>query len=224
MDYKEQLNREIWSLLSVLRKLTLYPPSNHPILDDEEPLYEIDIKNADDLRTLKYLHDRKVIEIDSPGIIGYSLNLKYPLVVMWKQCRIFDEYYSNYEKLGLNTKQVNKRVEVSVVKKSNKIYIITPDDRICIHNFKPNSLSEKMFEYIITHVDEVIDVKNIEFETSGYKKSRNLGDDVRALGFNKNLKKIFFPTCSANKVVFQNPVIIGSTQLKELQIGLKTEL
>lgn len=224
MEYEVRINREIWSLLSVLRKLTIYPPSNHPILPDEKPLYEINIINADDLRTLKYLHDQKVINIESPGINGYALNQKYPLVVMWSTYDSFDKYYLIHEKLALSDKSDVHEVEVRVIKKRNKIFILTPDTKTCIHNFKTNSPLEDIFNYIYTHVGEEINVKNINFETSGYKKTRNLGDDIRAMGFNKKYKKYFFPLCTANVLVFQNPVTIDSKQLKELQIVLKTEI
>jgi hypothetical protein len=80
--------------------------------------------------------------------------------------------------------------------KINNLVIHTPDF---------NSENDIFFNYVIKNAGRPIPFDELE-SISGDKINKRLIHIVRDLGFTGNLKKIFFPVVSKNKVMFVNPI------------------
>ena len=68
-----------------------------------------------------------------------------------------------------------------------------------------DSKNANFFEYVFSHQNEQIDVKDIE-EQAAYSLADSIHDILRDLGFKGNIRQIFFPIATKTKVMFVNPI------------------
>jgi hypothetical protein len=114
---------------------------------------------------------------------------------------------------------------ISLRKINNLLYVhIDPDDRnVLIHKFNPESPLLRVFELIYANERVPITSSSIHVDSQGSNQSRNISEDLRAMHISINLKRLFFPECSASKTVFNNRVELSSDELDKLLTGLKTD-
>ncbi|MCL5113308.1 MAG: hypothetical protein M1554_02390 [Patescibacteria group bacterium] len=124
-------------------------------------------------------------------------------------------------------KQLNStNIKVVSLKKINHcIYLnIEPDNTdIKIHDFEENSPLEQLFDYVYLHPNEIVTTGQINLDTRGYNKKRNLSEDFRAMGFNNKLKQLFFSKCTVKEVMLSIKSNIASENLKNLLTGFKPD-
>ncbi len=70
---------------------------------------------------------------------------------------------------------------------------------------QPDSKSANFFEYVYSHQNQQIPIKDIEEETA-YELAESIQDILRDLGFKGNIRKVFFPVATKSKVMFVNPI------------------
>lgn len=124
-------------------------------------------------------------------------------------------------------KEESSNIKIVNLKKiKQSIYInIEPDGvDVKLHEFEEGSPLEQLFDYVYLHQNEIISGDQINLDTRGYSKKRHLSEDFRAMGFNNKLKKLFFSICTSMEVKMNIKSNIASENLKELLIGLKSDL
>ncbi len=114
---------------------------------------------------------------------------------------------------------------VSLKKINHGIYLnIEPDNTdIKIHDFEENSPLEQLFDYVYLRPNEIVTTGQINLDTRGYNKKRNLSEDFRAMGFNNKLKQLFLSKCTVEEVMLNIKSNIASDNLKNLLTGLKPD-
>jgi len=68
-----------------------------------------------------------------------------------------------------------------------------------------DSKNVNFFEYVYSHQNQQIDIKDIENNTAIEIKD-SIHDILRDLGFKDTLRKLFFPIATKSKVMFTNPI------------------
>lgn len=78
-------------------------------------------------------------------------------------------------------------------------------NHMVLANPQSDSKAVNFFEYIYSNPNKPIEVKDIE-EATAFTLSDNIQDILRDLGFKGNIRKVFFPVATKNKVMFMNPI------------------
>lgn len=78
-------------------------------------------------------------------------------------------------------------------------------NKMVLANPQSDSKAVNFFEYVYANPNKPIEVKDIE-GTAAFTLSNNIQDILRDLGFKGNIRKVFFPVATKNKVMFVNPI------------------
>ena len=114
-------------------------------------------------------------------------------------------------------------IEVSIRKMAQGRYLSTPTTRHLIHTFTRESSLEDMFNQLYTRSGSEISASELSLHTQGYAQARNVPEDLRGIGFNKLLKKYFFPICSKKSVMFVDKAVVRKHELEQLLTELKPD-
>jgi hypothetical protein len=78
-------------------------------------------------------------------------------------------------------------------------------NNIVLARLQSDSKNVNFFEYVYSHPNEQLSVKDIEKSTA-YSIAENIHDILRDLGFKGNIRKVFFPIATKVNVMFSNPI------------------
>ena len=214
MNPQKQLSGEVWGMLQKIKRIISYPPSNHPLMPDAYPLFEIEVGDIEEFRNLTFLHHEKAIVIENPEHKGFGLGYKFPLVVMFALGDKFEGFYADYSsKHGGNNQD---KVTVRLSKKDTSLVLETPEGEFEIHSFRPDSYPDRIFNFLMNHADKEIPVKTLKLEAdvTGYKL-HSPSEIARHAGFTPMLKSHFMPSKS-NAVVLHTKLEISRLELKQI--------
>lgn len=214
------LNEDLLKMLQRIKKTTLYSPSNHPVLPDEEPIYDIGVDSADDIRQLKELDYQKVIQIQTPGIKGFGIPSKLPRSLAITINKNFSKTYRQLQ--SLVSKPEDKQIVVRLNMKGRKMLLETPGTDYHIYTFKPDSEPSKIFGYLMNNADTRLKFSTVKLEANSPDYKYSPSEMARKAGFNKNklLKDYFMPVRTKAEILLRKSIEVNQNELAELTKNL----
>jgi hypothetical protein len=74
-----------------------------------------------------------------------------------------------------------------------------------------------LIQYLMANQNTDLDLDDIKENVSGFKAAHNLTEYIRACGFDRKLKKAFFPLMKGGKINFKADAILDDTLISELK-------
>lgn len=134
--------------------------------------------------------------------------------------KLYDMAKSNTPDLS-STPSLTK-VTVSLVKEGLFLYIVTPNDKLKLCKFRPETPAERIFANLMFYPDKVLSLGNLKNEVGHLAGVSNLSEVARKAGFTPELKELFLPVCSKSELQIRPSVEISEKQLASIVDNLKS--
>ena len=101
----------------------------------------------------------------------------------------------------------------------NVTFVLSSGGNIHLTHLRTDSQKYNFMNYMLIHPDERIGRAKIQTEATGCKSVKNLRAMITRIGFNKNLKTLFFPDSSPQQAILKQNVTVDKNTLESFIIN-----
>ncbi len=179
-------------------------------------------------RLLKQFAGQNYIELEKLDDDSYKVTFLHEFTKAYNAMDLWFKNYSDvdgvvtaYEPTG--TADTPELITVWLSKEGRGLWLVTDDDKVFLNRFTSHRPPELILGYVINNrpgsLVRLTELRR-EFETVGNVK--DLAEVVRKVGFDRQLKKLFFKRCGTKELELTNPIQITQSEWQEIKQKLKT--
>ncbi|MCE7936875.1 hypothetical protein DYH10_03780 [Candidatus Saccharibacteria bacterium CPR2] len=179
-------------------------------------------------RLLKQLASKEAFELEKIDDNSYKVVFLHNFTKAYNATDLwFRDFYATtgikpeYETIPTAKPEL---ITVRLSKEGRGLWLVAgEDDQVLLNRFASNRPPDLIFGYLINNrPGSLVRLGELKREFENVGKVSNLEDLVRKVGFDKELKKLFFKRSGAKELELTNPIQITGSEWQEIKQKLET--
>lgn len=179
-------------------------------------------------RLLKQLASRDAFELEKIDDNSYKVVFLHNFTKAYNAMDLWFHNFSEVTGIKEVSYQPNKDNTVDIVtvrlsKDGRGLWLLTDNERVFLNRFTTGRPPELVMGYlIINRPGSLVTLAELKRDLEGAASVDDIAELVRKVGFDKQLKNLFFKRCGKKEVELKNPVEITSAEWQEIKQKLAT--
>lgn len=179
-------------------------------------------------RLLEQLAGQHHIELEKIDDNSFKVTFQHGFVKAYDAMALWFRNFS--EVTGIKTiykSSVEKNLEdvitVRLSKEGRGLWLVAnADDKVLLNRFTTGRAPELIMSYLINNrTGSLVRIGELDREIVDLPKVKDIAEVIRKVGFDRNLKKLFFKRCGTKEVELINPVQISKSEWQKLKQKLQ---
>jgi hypothetical protein len=174
-------------------------------------------------RLLEQLAGQNIIELEKIDDSSYKVVFMHGFVKAYDAMYLWFKNYSDVTGLGSVygssvAPDASEHIVVRLSKEGRGLWLIAGDEKVLLNRFTTGRPPELIMGYLINNrPGSLVRLSELKREIDGVAEVGDLAETVRKIGFDKQLKQLFFKRCGTKELELTNPVETSVTEWEEIK-------
>lgn len=174
-------------------------------------------------RLLKQLAGQNIIELEKIDDSSYKVVFMHGFVKAYDAMYLWFKNYSDvtgikavYETTG--TVDASELITVRLSKEGRGLLLIADDEKVMLNRFTTGRPPELIMGYLIyNRPGSLVRLNELKREIDGVADVKDIAEVIRKVGFDKQLKKLFFKRIGTKEIELTNPIEITKAEWQQIK-------